>query len=96
MLFYTPMVEGEELIKRYDQTLTIPCMGCSDSPMCSWSINGSPVPDSWVQNDGDLTLPAYNWNVLGNVNLRCGTFFQSYNILSSGMWILCVAMWCPI
>jgi len=92
-MVYAALVEGKELNKRYGQSLTIPCMRCSDDSLCSWSINGSPVPDSWVQNDGDLTLPANGWNVLGNITLHCGSFFQSYIISSSGTY---VCMWCPI
>ena len=75
---------GMTLYKSINQPLIIPHQ-CENASMIQWYYdNQRPVPDSWVQSNGDLRLPAEDWTVYGGVTCHCGSDTHTYTIMSPG------------
>ena len=66
------LASGTQLSKRINQSLTIQCT-CQNTSICDWYHNDQPVPSQWVQDNGDLMLPANDWSVYGVIIGQCGS-----------------------
>ena len=75
---------GAQLSKRINQSLTIQCP-CEDTSMCNWYHNDQSVPSQWVENNGDLLLPANDWSVYGEIIGQCGSENFTNLITNPGM-----------
>ena len=92
IVFYTLFLTcGAQLSKRIDQSLTIQCQ-CEDTSICNWYYNDQSVPSQWVQDNGDLLLPANDWNVYGVIIGQCGSEFYTNVITNPGMCILSMSI----
>ena len=85
-IYYYLFVSGTQLSKRFNESLTIQCP-CEDRSICDWYHNNQSVPSQWVQANGDLMLPANDWNVYGVIISWCGSVNYAYQITSPGMLV---------
>ena len=83
-IYYYLFVSETQLSKRFNESLTIQCP-CEDTSICDWYHNNQSVPSQWVQANGDLMLPANDWNVYGVIIGWCGLVNYAYQITNPGM-----------
>ena len=84
IIYYYLLVSETQLPKRINESLTIQCP-CEDTSMCDWYHNNQSVPSHWVQDNGNLTLPANDSNVYGVITGQCGSVNYAYEIINPGM-----------
>ena len=91
LVFFTLFLPSEaQLSKRINQSLTIQC-SCENISMCNWYHNDQAVPSQWIQDNGDLLLPANDWSVYGIIIGQCGSENFTNLIINPGM---CIAVSC--
>ena len=89
LVYYTLFLASgaqQEFLKRIDQSLTIQCQ-CEDTSICNWYHNDQSVPSQWVQDNGDLLLPANDWNVYGVIIGQCGSENYTNVIINPGTYV---------
>ena len=64
LLFATTANEIEEKRKLYSENLSVGCPGCAGNSECTVTINGGTM-DMFTIVNGNLNLPANDWNVYG-------------------------------
>ena len=78
---------GMSHFKSINQALTIPCH-CEEALQCRWYYQDQQaVPDNWVQENGDLYLPAGDWNVYGGITCYCGSDSNAYTVMNPGKFV---------
>ena len=76
--------DGMTIYKPISQPHTISCR-CENASMGQWYYdNQQPVPDAWVQANGDIQLPADDWTTYGEVTCHCGSDTNTYTVLNPG------------
>ena len=84
IIYYYLLVSEIQLPKRINESLTIQCP-CEDTSMCDWYHNNQSVPSHWVQDNGNLILPANDSNVYGVIIGQCASVNYAYEIINPGM-----------
>ena len=60
---------ADEVLKPFNENLTLPCNGCDHNQNCYSVINGN--TGSLITQSGNISLPSHTWNVYGSV--CCGS-----------------------
>ena len=86
LVYYTVLLaSGAQLSKRINESLTIQYPR-EDTSICDWYHNDQLVPSQWVQDNGDLMLPANDWSVYGVIISQCGSVNYTNVVINPGVY----------